>query len=314
MVSVIIPAYNYGRFLTETLNSVQNQTEQDFECIVVDNGSTDNTAEVVQPFLSDPRFRYLKQENLGVSAARNTGLQLAKGEYIQFLDADDLLETEKLRLMRNYLEQHSECDLVYSDMRYFKTERPSEFFYRMNCDPSHDLPWMNYESAQGAKLAELFLAGNNMVISSPLFRKVLISSNGLMDENLRYNEDWEFWLRLIINGARFDFLKEDQIYSLIRVHKNSASVDHFKMQVAGYRVLRKHAKGFAELGLAHEINVRVLEHLNMIKTSLLTTKGGNLFKERLNILKQADLYNLFFGRNTQSVIFAKLLLRFRRFS
>src|SRR5687767_13185831 len=128
MVSVIIPTYNYARFIGETLQSVKDQAEQDFECLVVDNGSTDNTGEVVQNFLADPRFRYIKQQNLGVSGGRNRGLQEAKRKYIQFLDADDLIEKNKLKVAVAYLEAKPEVQLVYSDMRYFKSENPAEHF------------------------------------------------------------------------------------------------------------------------------------------------------------------------------------------
>src|SRR5690348_11401797 len=104
VVSVIIPAYNYGRFIADALRSVQAQSFASFECIVIDNGSTDNTEQVVRPFLSDERFIYLKQRHNSVSAARNKGIQAAKGTYVAFLDADDLIERDKFREQVIYLD------------------------------------------------------------------------------------------------------------------------------------------------------------------------------------------------------------------
>src|SRR5260221_9109636 len=91
-VSVIIPVYNGSRFIIDALNSVKGQTHRQLECIVVDDGSTDNTADIVKEWIiSDNRFIYLFQNNKGLSGARNKGLDHAKGNYIQFLDADDIL-------------------------------------------------------------------------------------------------------------------------------------------------------------------------------------------------------------------------------
>src|SRR3990172_4396851 len=97
VVSVIVPCYNHGHFLAEALESVLAQSWQLWECIVVDDGSTDDTRQVVEAFVQiDTRFQYLHQSNQGLSAARNAGIAVCKGSYIQFLDADDMLEEKKL--------------------------------------------------------------------------------------------------------------------------------------------------------------------------------------------------------------------------
>src|ERR1700749_2632679 len=97
LVSIIIPCYNYGAYLPSTLKSLQEQSFDRWECWVIDDGSTDDTREVVNNFSqSDPRFKYYHQENAGQPTARNTGLQKAHGFFIQFLDADDLLQKEKI--------------------------------------------------------------------------------------------------------------------------------------------------------------------------------------------------------------------------
>ena len=117
-VSVIIPSYNYGQFVIDSVQSVLSQTMSDLEVILIDDGSTDNTSEVVKT-ISDSRFNYIRVENGGVSKARNIGIELAKGEYIAFHDADDLWAPEKLELQLGLFEVDSEVDFVFSDLRRF---------------------------------------------------------------------------------------------------------------------------------------------------------------------------------------------------
>src|SRR2546423_1634887 len=115
VVSVVIPTFNYGHFIGETLRSVQGQTLQQWECIVVDDGSTDNTAAVVGEISArDPRVKYLRQEKRGQQAAKNAGARRAIGQYVQFLDSDDLIEPEKLQYQAAYLDAHQDVDVIYS--------------------------------------------------------------------------------------------------------------------------------------------------------------------------------------------------------
>jgi glycosyltransferase involved in cell wall biosynthesis len=127
LVTVIIPAYNYGCFISETLDSLLAQSYQNWECTIVDDGSTDNTREVIAHYLSrDRRFSSIRQANRGASGARNTGLRSAQGKYIKFLDADDLLERRKIEHHVKYLDDHPQVDIVYGSFRYLRTTNPSE--------------------------------------------------------------------------------------------------------------------------------------------------------------------------------------------
>src|SRR4051812_48468776 len=97
LVSIIIPSYNYGRFLAQTLDSVLAQTYTNWECIIVDDGSKDNSGEIAAAYeQKDTRIRYIYQQNQGIATTRNTGLQNIKGDYVQYLDADDMLPPEKI--------------------------------------------------------------------------------------------------------------------------------------------------------------------------------------------------------------------------
>src|SRR4051812_16561576 len=93
-VSIIIPAYNASGVIAEAIQSIQSQTWQNWELVIINDGSTDHTEDVVSQYLADPRIVYSKQENMGCSAAKNTGLALASGQFIQYLDADDLLSAD----------------------------------------------------------------------------------------------------------------------------------------------------------------------------------------------------------------------------
>lgn len=227
IVSVIIPAYNYAHFLPETLKSVRQQSFLHWECIIVDDGSTDNTREVVAGYLAtDTRFKYIYQKNKGLSAARNTGIKEACGRYLQFLDADDLLESDKLTVQVAFMEEHSDIDLVYSEARFFSTEHPNERLYSIW---GGNKPWMAKVSGYGKKVLKALLARNIMVVSSPLVRKTVIGSCGLFDESLRNHEDWDLWLRCALQGKIFHFLDAENTHTLIRYHRSSMSQSRRKM-------------------------------------------------------------------------------------
>ena len=121
MVSIIVTTYNYAHFLDDALTSVKDQVYQDWECIVVDAGSTDNTTEVVIRYVnSDKRFKYLKKEYHGVSSSRNAGIKISKGEYLQFLDGDDLFNANKINSQLSAFEKNPSADIIYGDVRFFK--------------------------------------------------------------------------------------------------------------------------------------------------------------------------------------------------
>lgn len=116
LVSVIIPAYNASRFIGETIRSVQAQSLTSWELLVIDDGSTDNTPALIKEFLADERISYFHQPNSGVSAARNLGIEKAKGEYLAFIDSDDLMHPGNLKEKSEFLDLHPVADYVFSDL------------------------------------------------------------------------------------------------------------------------------------------------------------------------------------------------------
>jgi glycosyltransferase involved in cell wall biosynthesis len=221
LVSVIIPTYNYGALIVETLKSLGRQTLTDWECIVVDDGSTDDTAEIVARFAeSERRVRYIWQQNQRQAVARNTGLAAAKGKYVQFLDADDLLEPRKLEFQVKYLESHPGVDIVYGGVRYFTAAGIDENLHSLGDD---NLPWMSESSGQGRNMIAALLHKNTMVINASLTRRTVVEQVGPFDERLTPAEDWDYWLRCAVAGKRFQYDNVEDARALVRAHEASSS-------------------------------------------------------------------------------------------
>lgn len=220
-VSIIIPCYNYGRYLDECFTNLQSQSFHNWEAIVIDDGSTDQTMEIVRAWQADePRIQYFYQSNSGVSTARNLGLRKSNGDFIQFLDADDLLSRDKLRLQVEYLLDHPAVDLCYTENHYFEDGIP-EIRY-----PDQEFlgkDWMIRFSGKGVFATEQMIRNNLAVVSSPLVRKNMVGIAGFFPERVAHTEDWQFWLQCVLFGAHIHFLNNPKAYTLIRVHRASVS-------------------------------------------------------------------------------------------
>jgi glycosyltransferase involved in cell wall biosynthesis len=164
-----VPCYNYGHYLANTLESLLAQSWQFWECIIVDDGSNDNTMQVATSFANqDVRFHYIHQRNQGLSAARNTGIRTCKGSYIQFLDADDMLEAKKMELQLSYLEQHHDVDIVYGNVRYFNEQASTSTPAQID---EQRIIGVSNVSGSGKEILHPLIQGNIMVVNAPLIRK-----------------------------------------------------------------------------------------------------------------------------------------------
>ena len=230
LVSVIVPTYNYGRYIADALASLRAQTYGSWECVVVDDGSTDDTEEVVaREAARDPRVSYLRQRNQRQSVAKNTGLAAARGAYVQFLDADDLLEPLKFERQVEFLERHPEVDIVYGGVRYFHTERPRE---RLRAMFGEDRPWMPEISGAGREVLPHLVHMNIMVINAALVRRSVVDEVGAFDPVLPPVEDWEYWIRCALAAKRFEFHDFDGALALVRAHGASSSRQYESMAAA----------------------------------------------------------------------------------
>ena len=215
LISVIVPCYNQAQYLDECLQSVLDQTYNNWECIVVNDGSSDNTEEVAKKWVEkDSRFKYVCQRNKGVSAARNKGMMQAKGEWIQFLDGDDLLASDKLLKSSNYF--NSGFNFIYCNFSLLTENKIEEPF----CDlRKHSLTMDN--------LIKYWDNGLNIPIHSPVFRKDL-KGTLFFNENYNLQEDWLFWIELFKRTeVRIKFI--DQKLIIYRNHAASHSKDVMKM-------------------------------------------------------------------------------------
>lgn len=225
-ISVIIPCYNYHAFLPDACESLLAQTFASWECILINNGRFPETEKVAGKYVqADSRFIYLESDNNGPSVARNLGLQQAKGEYIQFLDADDKLASERFQLLSTLLETKN-ADLVYSGVRYFTTEEPN--IYKSTLNNLNDLG-KNDHAGSGNELYNLLLKQNIFAINAPLFKRSLIE-NGF-NEKYKHLEDWDFWLRLSNKISKFTFVENDKAIAAVRSHSTSLSRDSSAMRV-----------------------------------------------------------------------------------
>lgn len=261
-VSVVVPCFNYGHVLGETLRSVQEQCLADFECIVVDDGSTDATAQVVRQFSDqDSRFSYVLQPNRGPSAARNTGLRLATGRYIQLLDADDLIRPGKLRVHAQFLDQHAGIPLVYGPVLYFDDLHRSS---PSRAPGGRDQAWMRMGPLDGAQFLAALLEDNILPVCAPTFRRELVDQVGLFDEQLASHEDWEFWLRVAFAANGCFGLDDPETTSLVREHAGSLSRMHLTMRATRVALRRR----LTTWGLSEPLLRRNLELLHQERFAL----------------------------------------------
>ncbi len=221
-VSVIIPNYNHGRFLAYAIQSVLDQAFERVEVIVIDDGSTDSSPQVAAGFGN--RIRYIRQENQGLSAARNTGLRIAKGAYIGLLDADDMYHPAYLGRMTSLLDNDPEAEAAYCGYQFVDTEgRPLARREQRVVLPEH--------------FYETLAAGNFLVPESMFVRRRCYEQVGFFDETLRACEDWDVWLRI---AARFRVVGTDDVLTRHRVLPGSMSSDPQRMIRNRLAVLEKH--------------------------------------------------------------------------
>jgi glycosyltransferase involved in cell wall biosynthesis len=237
-VSVIIPTYNQAHFVTSAVESVLAQTYPDVEVIVVDDGSTDGPQTALAPYRE--KIHYIGQENRGLSGARNTGFLASHGDYLLFLDSDDLIHPDNLALHVALLETEPDFGLVYSAWQ------------QINEDGTQTLGEVR-PNKQGHLLKGLLRRSFFFFASAAVLRRECLERVGLFDESLRWGEDADMWLRLARAGYAFGYL--DQPLLQYRIHANSMSASVTPQQVQGWLAVL--AKFFADPELPADI--RALE-------------------------------------------------------
>lgn len=218
LVSVIMPAYNAARFIRKSIDSILCQSYRNFEIIVVDDGSTDQTLEILGSYHG--QLRVYSQVNGGPSHARNNALAHASGEFVWFLDADDLLAPEALRATVAHLSADRDADVAIGKWAYVDESGrvTSDFFLGCKQGPT-DPPI----------LFRRMLLQTLVPTGTSLFRRSALSVCGGWDENLWCAEDRDLWLRLLEMGCRFDFL--DVPVALYRQHESNSTLNLARVEL-----------------------------------------------------------------------------------
>lgn len=226
-VSIIIPCYNAAKYLTETINSVKQQTFTNWECILINDGSSDNSDIIaLESIKDDKRFKYIFQENTGVCIARNNAIRATVGEYILCLDADDLISENFLEETVKLLDSNPNLSIATSVVKFFGRS-------------SGILNVVSYDLAT-------VLAENQLVITS-LFRRTDFDKVGGFNSNMKEGfEDWDFWISILKNGGTVQCASEATFfYRLLNVSRNSG-ISYDKEKKLRSQMWKNHQELFSE--------------------------------------------------------------------
>ncbi len=235
LVSVIMPAYNAEKYIPEAIESVIGQTYPGWELIVVDDGSTDNTAGIISQYAArDNRIRYIQQPHGKQAKARNNALMHARGELIAFLDADDIWMPDKLEVQTEIMNRHP-FDLTFSDGYFFESNPVMGLQYRIK---------IKYGQYQGEEAVKDFLSGNRVPLMTAVARRSSLQKVNNFLETPGIHEDYDLWIRLLINGCTF--LGINNCLAFYRKHKTSASSGEGKILFMDIRTLQDIAEVYPQ--------------------------------------------------------------------
>lgn len=213
-VSIILPVYNGEEFIEDAIESVLGQTYENWELIIINDGSTDNSEQIIKNFLSNNRLKYFENHgNKGISSTRNRGLKKSTGEYIAFLDQDDLWEKNKLEVsISHFNNKRDKLGLVYSEANILNCTEQSEII-RVSSGAPNGLPRKRF-------IEKLFLKNFIKSMSQVVISKKTFQEVGLFDERLSVADDWDLYLRL---AGKFSFQKIPKVLTTIRRHGENTS-------------------------------------------------------------------------------------------
>ncbi len=244
-LSVIIPTFNCGKHLPVAVESLLRQTYQDFEIVIVDDGSKDDTREVVDGFLkmAPGKIKYIYQENKGEASARNRGISEASGDYVCFLDSDDYYTDDSIELRLKALDAYK-ANLVIGKRKKILDSRSRHFFtkdfmktYTQSIIEGHDQIYL----CDGKIFFRMGIQKGFFVDSnSILFRKDFLLSIGLFDENQIISTDIDLWFRAFLNAEKFVFI--DKVLSICRFYLSSHAKDLYKLYLFERKRYVKHIK------------------------------------------------------------------------
>ena len=242
LISVVIPAYNAEQFIADALLSIKEQDYAPIEILVVDDGSCDNTADIVRQ--TAPKARLIQQKNAGASAARNTGMRHATGEYICFLDADDGWFPGKLRAQVDYLAEHLEVGVVYHEWLVWKPDTDGTFH-----SPAIPIvpPSGSIQAEHSGWLYCLLLLDSIVHTSTVMLRRQVLNEIGYFDTALEIGEDYDYWIRV---SRHYPIHKLSGTYSFYRATPGSLTT-HPKPKNYEYSVINSAISRWGLIGPDH---------------------------------------------------------------
>lgn len=282
LISIVIPIYNAEKYLEECLNSIKNQTYKNFEVIMVNDGSKDDSETICMNFLrSDSRFRYLKKENGGVSSARNVGLDNVEGDYITFIDADDWVDENYLDLLITTVKKNH-SDIVVSSYKQFNN---IDIFY-LRAYSLQEKYLLNFERMNRDDFLTIFpkLMSTNVCFNNAvakLFRKELVNDLRF-DTSIKYGEDLDFYFRLYLNVDSISYVDEPTY--IYRSHGDSTTSnfnqEHAEQELS---IFKQMYEKIQEIGLPSIHYFNKLKKLLELRMDFLENKV--LLNEYLDFLK-----------------------------
>jgi glycosyltransferase involved in cell wall biosynthesis len=209
--SIIIPCYNHGMFLRDCLESIRNQEYSNWEAIIINDGSTDNSEQIACQFsLIDSRIKFISQPNKGLSTSRNMGLSNSKGDFILFLDADDIIASSHLSNFIPFFKK--EYDIIFTGHAYFTFD----FIFKRTIYLSNTLQFSS------------ILHSNLLPVHAVAIRKKTLLLSGYFDTTLESAEDWDLWIRVYKIGAKLAIISNAST-AFYRISDNSMSRNFYTM-------------------------------------------------------------------------------------
>lgn len=292
--TIIIPTYNYGHYITYSLESVLKQTYTNWECLIIDNASTDSTEQICKNYLIDNRFIYYKLlQNKGPAIARNYALKKATGTYILFLDADDLIEINKLKRASIIINKYN-SDFIFTNYSLFDDNN------------NDNIQLFKQQFSKGIinciTIQHKLIYSNIFAISCIISNISILKQINYFDESLSYNEDWDLWLRSSLQIATYFYDDSENSTTLIRNHNNSYSKNRFLMYVSGLVICKKNYNILNSTQKKIFIK-KILSHRYEIKYNLIKQYNTNMLDFDNSVL----LINSYKILQNEFTLFIKLL-------
>jgi glycosyltransferase involved in cell wall biosynthesis len=277
LISIIVPCYNQAHYLDEALQSIYNQSHNNWECIVVNDGSTDHTEALAKQWSArDKRFKYIYQENKGLSGARNTGLSLVNGSYVQFLDADDVLVSTKLEACLRALEgQNTNTIAVTNFLMLSNQTTKAQPAY---CELKQEL--LTFKN-----ILYLWDIDFTIPIHCGLFPAAVCKDVGF-EESLKGKEDWLFWVRVTQQGAKVLFIDRPLVFYRLNPKSMSRSDANMKAyHLQAFSLLSNYLDPQEHKALINSRLNQLMSRVSDLNNEKQSLKNSNTYQAGLMIKK-----------------------------